>query len=122
MVDSPVTGVAVPKISRTEQLRSLPVGLATIAIVVAGAVIAIVVSALNVVDWSAAAFGVVALLVGAMLGLAAWDLTITVVASRRLPRMALPETITLGLPGWIIPWLSPVAFVGGILIGHFFWS
>jgi len=104
------------------ELRALPVGTATIVIVLAGVLVAVIAGTSELVDSSAAAFGVVALLVGAMLGLAAWDLVISWAASKKIPSLALPETITLGLPDRVVPFLSPVAFVGGILLGHWFWS
>ena len=103
-----------------KHLQSLPVGWAAILLVL-GATVWAVAASLSGFDSAAAAFAVVAIMIGALLGIAAWDLIVTVVATRKGQALRLPHTITLDLPRWIAPYLTPVAFVGGILIGHQFW-
>jgi len=102
------------------RLQVLPVGWAAVLLIVAATVWAVVVS-LTGYDYSAAAFIVVTIAVGAMLGIAAWDLTVTIVARRKGMTLALPYTITFDVPRRVVPFLTPVAFVVGILIGHRYW-
>jgi len=112
----------VPSLERpfVEHLQALPVGWAAI-VVLLGALVWAVAASLTGLDYASAAFGVVAIMVGALLGIAAWDLFVTVLAKRKGQALRLPYTITLDLPRGMVPYLTPVAFVAGILIGHRFW-
>lgn len=72
-------------------------------------------------NYGAAGFLVATVLAGTLLGLAAWDLFVGLLATRFAPYLALPKHITLGLPRGIVPFPSPIAFLGGILAGHQIW-
>jgi hypothetical protein len=112
--------VASPNYPFVKHLQALPVGWAAILLVL-GATVWAVVASLTGFDYATAAFAVVAIMVGALFSIAAWDLFVTFVGTRKGQALRLPYTITLDLPRWIVPYLTPVAFVGGILIGHRFW-
>jgi len=103
-----------------EHLQALPVGWAAILLLLATIVLAFVASRRGL-DPAAAAFAVVAVLVGMLLGIASWDFSVTFLARRRGQTLRLPHTITLDIPRWIVPYMTPVAFVGGILLGHLIW-
>ena len=102
-------------------LQSVPVGWAAILLLI-GATVWAVVASLTGFDYASAAFIVVSIMVGAMLGIAAWDLVVSLLARRRGEYLRLPYTITLEVPRWIVPSLTPLAFIVGILIGHRFWN
>lgn len=110
-----------PGARRAQFLRSLPVGWAALILIglgIVGAGIAIVV---DPKDYAASGFAIAVVLAGTILGLAGWDLFVQAHALRHAPYLALPERISVHLPRRLIPILSPVAFVGGILFGHQFW-
>jgi hypothetical protein len=104
-----------------ERLQKLPVGWAAL-ILIAVATGGAVVASLRGLDSGTAAFMVVAVVVGAMLGIAGWDLAIGLIATRRGAALVLPYEINFEMPPWLIPFLTPTAFVAGILIGHWFWG
>ena|SRR5437867_2972393 len=106
---------------RVKRARSLRVGLAALLVVGAGAIWAIVATVSGRVDYGTAGFGAAVVLTGTLLGLATWDLVVALLARRYAPWLALPEEITLHLPPWIVPYLSPAMFVLGIFIGHQYW-
>jgi hypothetical protein len=101
-------------------LQSVPVGWAAILLLFVATVWAVIAS-LTGFDYASAAFIVVSIMVGAMLGIAAWDLFVSLLARHRGEYLRLPYTITLEVPRWIVPALTPLAFIVGILIGHRFW-
>lgn len=96
-------------------------GWAALVVIAAGIALSVVLGATGVLDSAAASFLAVAILVAAMLGLAAWDFLVALLAVRDAPYLALPERITLRMPRKAIPYLSPVAFLAGILVGHLYW-
>lgn len=102
-------------------LHQLPVGWAAILLVVIATVWAVAAS-LTGFDYAAAAFIVVAVTVGAIFGVSAWDLAVTVFARRYGEHLTLPYTVRLNIPPRVVPFLTPVAFVVGILIGHWYWN
>lgn len=110
-----------PAPRRVEQLRSLHVGWAAIVLNGTGIVVALVAAWSGAVDRGTAGFAVGVLLTGTLLGLASWDLFVTLLAMKHAPYLALPERITLRLPPRVVPFLSPAAFLGGVLIGHLVW-
>lgn len=102
-------------------LHQLPIGWAAILLVVAATVWAIAAS-LTGFDYAAAAFIVVAVMVGAIFGVSAWDLAVTLFARRYGEHLTLPYTVRPNIPPRVVPFLTPVAFVVGILIGHWYWN
>jgi hypothetical protein len=106
---------------RVRQLRSLHVGWAALLMLGAGAIAALGLTLSGRSNYGAAGFLAATVLAATLLGLAAWDLFVGLLATRFAPYVALPERITLGLPRSIIPFLSPLAFLGGILVGHQIW-
>jgi|ERR1700682_2488292 len=107
---------------RVRQLRSLPVGWAALLIIGAAVVAAVILTATGRVYYGVAGFGAGVVLTGALLGLAAWDLCVGLLARKNAVYLALPARITLKLSRRIVPLLSPVAFFVGILIGHQYWE
>jgi hypothetical protein len=103
------------------QLRSLPVGWAAVGLIVAGVVVAIVLTLTHVLDYATAGFAAAVVLMGTLLGLAMWDLFVAILETRLL-KLTIPRKISLGLSPKAVPYLSPGAFVLGILIGHQFWQ
>ncbi len=110
-----------PAVRRVERLRSLPVGWAAVLLNGAGIVAAFASAWSGAVDYGTAGFAFGVLLTGTLLGLAGWDLFVTLLAKRHAPYLALPERITLRLPPRVVPILSPAAFLIGVLIGHLIW-
>ena len=96
-------------------------GWAAILLVGAGVVYAVVATLAGSIDYGTAGFRAAVVLTGVLLGLAAWDLFVATVARSDAPYLALPERIRVPLPRQAIPYLSPVTFLVGILIGHWFW-
>jgi hypothetical protein len=105
---------------RVNQLRSLPVGWAALGIILAGTAAAIVLTVNGVLDYGTAGFAAAVVLMGTLLGLAAWDLFVAVLETKLL-KIAIPRKITLGVRPGVVPYLSPGAFAIGLLIGHQFW-
>jgi hypothetical protein len=71
-------------------------------------------------DYGTAGFAAAVVLMGTLLGLAAWDLFVAILETKLLG-IAIPRKITLGIATSVVPYLSPGAFALGILIGHQFW-
>ena len=110
-----------PRRRRVRRLRSLRVGWAALILIGLGIVYAVVVTLAKVYDYGTAGFQAGIVLTGTMLGLALWDLVVTWTARSVAPALALPERIKVPLSRDAIPFLSPVCFGVGILIGHQFW-
>ena len=102
------------------QLRTLPVGWAALGIIAAGVVAAIVLTVTGVLDYGTAGFAGAVVVMGTLLGLAAWDLFVAILETKLL-KLAIPRKITLGVRPGVVPYLSPGAFALGLLIGHQFW-
>jgi hypothetical protein len=103
-----------------KRLRSLRVGWAALILVGLGVVYAVVATITGKLDYGTAGFQAGVVLTGTLLGLAAWDLFVATIA-RSDPSLALPERIKVPLPPRAVPFLSPVCFALGILIGHQYW-
>ncbi len=108
--------------ARVKAYHSLPVGWAALTLIGVGILWAVVMSVTGRLDPGTAGFVAGVVLTGTLLGLATWDLFIGLLALRNAPHLSIPERITLGLPRQVVPFLSPIAFFGGILIGHQFWQ
>ncbi len=106
---------------RINRIRSLPVGWAALVIICAGIVWAVFATLTGRLDFGSAGFEAGVVLMGTLLGLAVWDLFVTLGAMRYAVYLALPEQITLKLSRRVVPVLSPAAFLIGILIGHQYW-
>ena len=119
-------GVAGPRSHRDEervsQFRSLPVGWAALLIIGAAVLAAVILTVTGRVYYGTAGFGAGVVLTGTLLGLAAWDLCVGLLALRNAVYLALPAQITLSLSRRVVPFLSPVAFFIGILVGHQYWE
>lgn len=102
--------------------RDLPVGWAALSLIGAGVVWAVFASVTGRLDYGTAGFEAGLVLMGTLLGLAVWDLFVSVRAIRDAVYLALPYQITLDLPRRVVPVLSPAAFLIGILIGHQYWQ
>jgi hypothetical protein len=72
-------------------------------------------------DPSAAAFLAGASLTGVLFLLALYDLVITALHMRYPPRHRREPLVVTGLVEQYARWLSPVGFLLGILVGHYFW-
>ena len=117
--DDALRRVATPE--RVAKLRSLPVGWAALLITFLGIVVAVAMTLAGALPYGAAGFFAALIMVGTLLGLAAWDFLVGLLALRNAPHLALPERITLDIPPRAVPYLSPIAFGIGILIGHQYW-
>ena len=106
---------------RVKRIRSLPVGWAALLIIGLGIVWAVFATLTGRLYYGTAGFEAGVVLMGTLLGLAVWDLFVTLWAMRGAAYLALPRQITLNLPRRVVPVLSPAAFLIGILIGHQYW-
>lgn len=115
------SGASLRAAVRVQQLRSLRVGWAAILLNGTGVVVALVAAWSGAVNYGTAGFAVGVLMTGTLLGLAGWDLFLTLLAAKHAPYLALPERVTLRLPPRVVPVLSPAAFLIGVVIGHQIW-
>lgn len=88
---------------RVKSHRFLGVGWAALLMIGGGVIAALVAALSGRSNYGAAGFLVATNLAGTLLGLAAWDLFVGLLATRFAPYLALPEHITLGLPRGIVP-------------------
>ena len=106
---------------RVKRLRSLPVGWTALGIIIAGVIYAVVATVTGRLDYGTAGFVAAVILIGTLLGLAGWDLFVGLMAMRGAAYLALPRKLTGELPRWAVPYLSPIAFLIGLLVGHEYW-
>jgi hypothetical protein len=109
-------------VARATQYRSLHVGWAALTLTGGGVLLAVLLSVTGRLDPGTSGFIAGVVLTGTVLGLATWDLFVGLLAFRNAPHLAIPDQITLGIPRRLVPFLSPIAFFGGILVGHQFWQ
>lgn len=119
---APPSNVAAPtRQAQVKALRKLPVGWAALLVSSIGVVVSIALTLAGVVDYGVAGFLAALIIVGTMLGLAAWDFAVGLLALRHTPELALPHEVTLHIDPRVVPYLSPAAFAVGLLIGHQYW-